>query len=625
METSLIPREAPPYRLPTRICGANPSDGAPALPAVESFEESLFACQIKTEDGKFFIPEGTIDHLDEDKIRSVIEESLSTLPKDTASEYATRVCQPEQSFRKIFAVLVLSDMIENIVCFVNLGIDDSYLPMPDPRPFDSNDFPSISTTRMPHKKWNQVFNNRRSRRLNFFRAQWTVLSPVFQSIDLVKHFSFSNDYILPFLSIQSGTSSDLKSKENIVKDQTRYGGYSEVRRIKIHPAHVRFGDYGVSSPGYYSPRDVMLNLLQVDNPDHVFALKRLDAHDDYELWQEVATLKRFRNMPHIIQLLATFEVNEDAREDSLSTYYLIFPWANGDLESLWETKGDFVADSRIAPWISKQSSALAEALSKIHNDDNRNTTDPNRLYGRHGDIKPSNILWFSTSSGESSIDLGHLVLSDFGLCDFRSEESRSALPTSAFARSAKYRAPEFDIEDGKISRSTDIWMLGCTFLEFVTWYLMGVDAVMNDFQKTRLESDIYGIDADTFFRIVDIDGRRTGIVKPQVASWIASLHEHGKCSDYIHDFLELIEQHMLVADPKNKWTAAEVSHRLNEHNNRCQDNDQYYRVENPWTGRKTSPKSQYGVEGQHDTGKTMKMALNTLFHRKASDQRDQRR
>jgi serine/threonine protein kinase len=624
MELSLTPREDPESKLPTtRIRDPDSSDAEQARPAVESLEESLYECQIQTEEGKFFISEGTLEHiLDEDKIRSAIEGSLPALPKDNVSRYAREICRPEQSFRRVFAILVLSDMIESIIRFVDLGIDDSCLPMPDPRLFETNDSPRICTTRVPHIEWDRVFKSRRSRQLNFFRSQWTVLSPVFRSIDQVKHFSFSHEYILPFLSSNSGTSSESKSEADIVKGQARYGGYSEVRSVKIHPAHDKFGDYGVSTVGYFSCTGVLLSWLQVNNPDHVFALKRLNTHDDHELWQEVDTLKRFRNVDHIIQLLATFEVNEGTCEDSLSSYYLIFPWATGDLESLWEAKENFVGDCRVAPWISKQSSALAEALSTIHNDNDYNSTDHGRLYGRHGDIKPSNILWFSASSSESPVDFGKLVLSDFGLGDFRSEWSRSAVAASEFARSAKYRAPEFD-DDGKISRRTDIWMLGCTYLEFVTWYLMGVDVVMNEFRKARSESDIYGIDADTFFRMVEVDGRRTGMVKPQVTTWIASLHEQGKCSDYMHDFLELIEQHMLVAEQTDRWTAAKVSHRLNEVNDRCQDDDEYCRIENPWTGRRDSLKSEDGIKSHHKIDKTVNMVLNALCHRKASDWKDQ--
>jgi serine/threonine protein kinase len=319
----------------------------------------------------------------------------------------------------------------------------------------------------------------------------------------------------------------------------------------------------------------------VDNPEHLFALKRLNTHDYHEPWQEVDVLKRFRNANHIIQLLATYEVNEGSSEGPLSSYYLIFPWATGDLEWLWETKNSSVGDYRIAPWISKQCYALVEALSTIHNDSGHDLADTYRIYGRHGDIKPSNILWFSPSSSEVSVDFGRLVLGDFGLGDFRGKLSRSNLDASALARSPKYRPPEFDIGGGKISRKIDIWTLGCTLLEFVTWFLMGTEAVTEEFRDARSEPDIYGIYADTFFRVVKADDRSVGIVKPQVTAWIAGLHKHGNCSDYIRDFLDVIEHHMIVADPTGRLTAAALSYKLKEMYRRCQDDPEYCRVGHP--------------------------------------------
>jgi serine/threonine protein kinase len=109
------------------------------------------------------------------------------------------------------------------------------------------------------------------------------------------------------------------------------------------------------------------------------------------------------------------------------------------------------------------------------------------------------------------------VLGDFGLADFHRTHSRSNEDPGNVARSPKYRAPEFDIET-KISRKIDIWMLGCTFLEFVTWFLMGLDAVLEQFPKDRSEPDINGIYADIFFRIVTEGHRVVSVVKPQVTA-----------------------------------------------------------------------------------------------------------
>jgi hypothetical protein len=229
------------------------SESEHRLPSVELLEEKLHSCQVQTEEGKFFIPRGTLeDALNLEAVRRAIEDSLPGLTKDDAARYAKEICCQEPSFRKIFAVLVLSDMIDSIVRFMDLGVDDSYLPMPDPRSSKSYDLPhSLGAIEKNHGgrriEWDRIFKRRWSRRLNFFRSQWIVLSPVFRSANQIEHFSFNHEHIMPFLDARSGASTDSKSDvDNVELGQARYGGYSEVRSVKIHPAHDDFSDYGVS-------------------------------------------------------------------------------------------------------------------------------------------------------------------------------------------------------------------------------------------------------------------------------------------------------------------------------------------------------------------------------------------
>jgi serine/threonine protein kinase len=559
-------------------------------PFVARLEEKFVECQLETEGGKFFIPRRPLEQiLDEDTVRQALQDSAPSLGPDDAARCARRICAPDRfreqgaSFRKIFTILVLSDMISSSLSFLEFGVDDSNLPMPNPKHFklySPDDAKEDNEDRL--QSWHSLVNRLRpSQRHLFFMLQWSVMAPVFESVDRVTHFSFSYDCILPFLK-QDRDTLDLKSS------QARYGGYSEIRQIKIHPDHYNFGEYGVSMLAISA--NVSLPLTQVNNPNHLFALKRLHTTDNRDLGREVDVLKRFRNVARIIQLLATFEVYGDIDQQSSRTYYLIFPWAAGDLLTFWEARQSLVADYRIVPWISEQCYELAKALSTIHQD--ANDQDPGegeRLYGRHGDIKPSNILWFPPCMRAGVEDIGQLVIGDFGLGQFHSQESRSAVDPSSLARSPSYRPPEFDKKEN-ISRKIDIWSLGCTFLEFITWFLMGFDAVSKQFPQARSEPDIYDIGADTFFRIVkDHDDRVYAIVKPQVTDWIDSLHTHEFCSQYMHDFLDLIQTDMLVAEPQKRSTAFELSHRLQRMYDRCQDRSEdgarYYQVGNPWPPR----------------------------------------
>lgn len=224
---------------------------------VTLLEARLEDSQLRTEQGEFFIPNGTLEKiLDQNTVCLAIQDSLPTLGPNEAADYARvvrgRGCFPnaEKSFCKIFATLVLSGMNSSIRSFVDLGLNDSYLPMPDPRLASSSSSPDNTEKNATehHSLWESLWKTwSRSHLRIFFMSQWSVLAPVFNSVDRVNHFSFSQNYILPFIRKESPTPSDLNSDfDSLHLGQARYGGYSEVRRIKIHPDHYNFGDYGVS-------------------------------------------------------------------------------------------------------------------------------------------------------------------------------------------------------------------------------------------------------------------------------------------------------------------------------------------------------------------------------------------
>jgi serine/threonine protein kinase len=92
------------------------------------------------------------------------------------------------------------------------------------------------------------------------------------------------------------------------------------------------------------------------------------------------------------------------------------------------------------------------------------------LKGRHGDIKPANILWYPAQHG-----LGILRLSDFGTAHFSSTNGISSHESDTIPSSRPYRSPESVLPDGEISGQCDVWALGCVFLEFVCWYAGGCE------------------------------------------------------------------------------------------------------------------------------------------------------
>lgn len=242
--------------------------------------------------------------------------------------------------------------------------------------------------------------------------------------------------------------------------------------------------------------------------------------------------------PHLISLLATYE--------QFKRFYLIFPWAQGDLVDYWSKKNKYPSvDYENILWVAAQISGITDGLSKIHRYESTDSKyhhskrhdaqldprsavmsfaipaskhRPKQLFGRHGDIKPQNILWFQDPDDEN--DKGILKITDFGLTEFSANHSKSYKPNNNIAASPSYRPPEFDLQDGLIGRSYDIWTLGCLYLELITWFLGGWDfAEKFRVERTAFDPMWFDYHTDTFFEIVrcKVTNNTLGaMVKPKV-------------------------------------------------------------------------------------------------------------
>jgi serine/threonine protein kinase len=180
-----------------------------------------------------------------------------------------------------------------------------------------------------------------------------------------------------------------------------------------------------------------------------------------------------------VELLLAFKYNDH--------YYLVFEWAEANLMEHWERVPSInlcSAANRLkrTRWIAKQSYGLAVGLLHIQGPSVRLFDNKGDWPGvRHGDIKPENILWFPAATDDKD-GLGRLVLSDFGVTDLCSEDIKVVSPT--------YRSPELDLhEEAILGIYQDIWALGCVFLEFVSWFVLGFQATMIDFTDERLLDD----------------------------------------------------------------------------------------------------------------------------------------
>jgi serine/threonine protein kinase len=198
-----------------------------------------------------------------------------------------------------------------------------------------------------------------------------------------------------------------------------------------------------------------------------------------------------------------------ATYEQFKSYFLIFHWAEADLQRYWRDENDEpTMDRETVLWLAQQCKGIADGVVTIH----QYTTStklqpqpPDKMFGHHGDIKPENVLMFPDSDYEKT-KRGTLKLSDFGLAEFSHHHTVSMQPKSSWATSPPYRAPEVDLlGTGAIGRSYDIWTMGCLYLEFITW-LIGGWSLVEYFAYRRLEPDPYmfGEPTRTFFRLVKI-------------------------------------------------------------------------------------------------------------------------
>jgi serine/threonine protein kinase len=236
---------------------------------------------------------------------------------------------------------------------------------------------------------------------------------------------------------------------------------------------------------------------------------------------EVSALKKLKSHDNLVPLLTCFDYRD--------RYYLLFPWASGgNLQSFWgKTRSNDFQD--LVLWVAQQCHGLANGLERIH-DIRLFSGEPADYYERegqswyaenedanfgiHGDIKPQNILRFTKSHSE----LGVLRISDFGLTKFHTFRSRSNNVPEKMARPLTYNAPEAD-NSRNISRRYDIWCLGCLYLEFLTWLLLGSEGV-KEFTRRRKAERGYRkkMITDQFYKLEGaIASRGTrGVVKSSV-------------------------------------------------------------------------------------------------------------
>lgn len=215
-----------------------------------------------------------------------------------------------------------------------------------------------------------------------------------------------------------------------------------------------------------------------------FAIKEFHNRADFE--DELNALKFFyqedTRHKHLIKVLAAYS--------HCGKDFLVFPLAKGNLLTFWE-QADGTWDCE---WMLQQCQGIAEGLKQIHrckvSKSSNSSYTQTSLIGRHGDIKPQNILWFPAPQGSLSTDKGRLVLSDFTLVRFHAQGSNTETTVNRIGWSHTYRAPEKDsMPDKPVTQKYDVWSLGCVYLNFVSCYLVGYAATHGRYFKG--DNDLY--------------------------------------------------------------------------------------------------------------------------------------
>lgn len=191
-----------------------------SLCVVERLADELYRAQRSNASGKDFLPAGALRRvIRPDVVRRALQESHADVQ---LLEDAERICR---SYRNIFAILVLVDMVHRIADFLLCNLDDTCLPMPD---IGTTDARALPTPLLENEAWMAVTRTWRRRDMDYFKTyQWRVLAPVFTAQG--PEYRLCPSHVLPFVE----------------SHEQAEGGFATVYRVRIHPDHHDFGKLGV--------------------------------------------------------------------------------------------------------------------------------------------------------------------------------------------------------------------------------------------------------------------------------------------------------------------------------------------------------------------------------------------
>ncbi|KAE8418692.1 kinase-like domain-containing protein [Aspergillus pseudocaelatus] len=504
-----------------------------SFPSLTSTLDRIRECTIKLA----FIPRSIIDAEINEK---AVEDILAEKRIGSGSRRAKLATKIVQSAQKLFIVLLMSRKVDYINTFLDRGIQDDSLPFK----LDENVLRTSQGQEVPvPEDWDYEDLEALEAR------QWRVLVPVFHQ---GTHYDFPEQQIFPFVGKESAKSAE--------------GGFGRVSCERIHADHHEF----------WEAPDSKSQGCRV-------AIKTLLSRGRHLFERETHFLKTLGPHPHLINLLCTYSFKEDN--------HLVFPYADENLREYWKRTGLPEWNHQILLWCLKQVAGIVGGLSVIHKLSRAGKPTSKTLYGRHGDLRPANILWFKKRPGCTDPN-GILLIADLGLAKLHRFESRSNDIDAVFPLT--YSPPRRP--GARITRAFDIWSLGCLLLEFVTYIICGEKAIEEFSQLRGYDDPCTVLNTDFFY---SIDHKE---VRPSVEYWVAKLKTEPRCSPVFSDLLDLIMSGMIRIEPGERKSAQKI-HRTLDAMHKTAESDPRYLL-----GRYEMPPQQELDDLQEPTPKALPSA-----------------
>ncbi|EEU35265.1 uncharacterized protein NECHADRAFT_88084 [Fusarium vanettenii 77-13-4] len=461
-------------------------------------------------DGKFWTERLLRQILTEERVGAELRASHGFSRSDVSYYLDLIFAQPTEerpeTYLRIFALLVLASRVSDIGKFITENVCDKTLPLF----LDLNSSGGPLSLRGESKETLKCFQGWNwDQKQNFAQSQWRLIFPFLgvSAGEAPRPIVLEHDIIRPWRD--TGTESDM-------------GMFETVSCVEIHPTAHSFEK--ILSDKNFTCGGFAIKTLR-KKPLNKWLLKQ----DLDQLAVEITT-----HSQHLIPILGSF--------CHQGQWSLILPRACCTLRHLLE-QGDTSWTPKRMRWGYQQLYSIMDGVRAIHSYPRAVRPD----FAIHGHIDLDTIICY----GEPEI-LEHcvLVISHFPLSI---SQPSLGTQTSPVFRSPTYRPPEWDLEGGCVSESSDIWSLGCAYLEFITWLLGGRD-LLSEFQDARQSPYLDGTLADRFYTFMSSkeDDRHVLRLKTEITegNMLLALPSHRSSSLHLRQWFNFDLDEMFYFDGK---------------------------------------------------------------------------